>query len=485
MKIKMIGALLCALLVALFVAPDLCAQSSSSLARGVREFVKVNAPVIALTHARVIDGTGAAARADQTVIISGGKIESIGDAVSTAAPTGAQVIDLSGKTVIPGFVGMHEHMFYPSGGRTAVAIYNEMGFSFPRLYLGNGVTSVRTTGSIEPYTDLELKKLIDEGKLAGPKIHVTGPYLEGAGSFTPQMHELTGPDDARNTVNFWADAGATSFKAYMHITRAELAAAIAAAHKRGIKVTGHLCSIGFKEAAALGIDDLEHGLMVDTEFDPGKTPDVCPAQDLTAQTLSKLDVESAPVQETIHDLVAHHVAVTSTIVIFETFAPNLPPLERRVLDALLPEAAIAYLGQRSLIGQSPNSPWPELVKKEMQFEYDFVKAGGLLLAGEDPTGYGGDLAGFGDQRELELLVEAGFSPEQAIQIYTENGARFLGEEDHIGTLAAGKQADIVVIDGDPSKNINDIEKTELVFKDGIGYDSAKLIESVRSSVGLH
>lgn len=485
MKIKMIGALLCTLLAALFVAPDLCAQSSSSLARGVREFVKVNAPVIALTHARVIDGTGAAARADQTVIISGGKIESIGDAVSTAAPTDAQVIDLSGKTVIPGFVGMHEHMFYPSGGRTAVAIYNEMGFSFPRLYLGNGVTSVRTTGSIEPYTDLELKKLIDEGKLAGPKIHVTGPYLEGAGSFTPQMHELTGPDDARNTVNFWADAGATSFKAYMHITRAELAAAIAAAHKRGIKVTGHLCSIGFKEAAALGIDDLEHGLMVDTEFDRGKTPDVCPAQDLTAQTLSKLDVESAPVQDMIHDLVAHHVAVTSTIVIFETFVPNQPPLERRVLDALLPEAAIAYLGQRSLIGQSPNSPWPELVKKEMQFEYDFVKAGGLLLAGEDPTGYGGDLAGFGDQRELELLVEAGFSPEQAIQIYTENGARFLGEEDHIGTLAAGKQADIVVIDGDPSKNINDIEKTELVFKDGIGYDSAKLIESVRSSVGLH
>ncbi len=485
MKTFRFGALACVFLTALFLGIQLRAQSSSSLVRGVREFVKFDAPVIALTHVRIVDGTGSPARADQTIVISGGKIESVGDASSMPPPSGAQVLDLTGKTVIPGLVGMHEHMFYPSGGRTAVAIYNEMGFSFPRLYLGNGVTSVRTTGSIEPYTDLELKKLIDEGKLAGPKIHVTGPYLEGAGSFTPQMHELTGPDDARNTVNFWADAGATSFKAYMHITRAELAAAIAAAHKRGIKVTGHLCSIGFKEAAALGIDDLEHGLMVDTEFDRGKTPDVCPAQDLTAQTLSKLDVESAPVQDTIHDLVAHHVAVTSTIVIFETFVPNQPPLERRVLDALLPEAAIAYLGQRSLIGQSPNSPWPELVKKEMQFEYDFVKAGGLLLAGEDPTGYGGDLAGFGDQRELELLVEAGFSPEQAIQIYTENGARFLGEEDHIGTLAAGKQADIVVIDGDPSKNINDIEKTELVFKDGIGYDSAKLIESVRSSVGLH
>ncbi len=475
----------CVSFIALLLAPQLRAQSSSSLARGVREFVKVDAPVVALTHVRVIDGTGAPAREDQTIIISGGKIQAIGDAASTTVPSGAQAIDLTGKTVIPGLVGMHEHMFYPAGGRSAVALYNEMGFSFPRLYLANGVTSLRTTGSVEPYTDLELKKLIDDGKLAGPKIHVTGPYLEGAGSFTPQMHELAGPDDARKTVNYWADEGATSFKAYMHITRAELGAAIQAAHKRGIKVTGHLCSVGFKEAAALGIDDLEHGLMVDTEFDPGKTPDACPSQQLTVQTLAKIDVESAPVQETIHDLVAHHVAVTSTIVIFETFAPNQPPLEHRVIGALLPEAALAYLSQRSAIGQSPNSPWPALLTKEMQFERDFVKAGGLLLAGEDPTGYGGDLAGFGDQRELELLVQAGFSPEQAVQIYTENGARFLGEEDHIGTLAAGKQADVVVIDGDPSKNIHDAEKTELVFKDGVGYDSAKLIESVRGSVGLH
>ncbi|MHB8640412.1 MAG: amidohydrolase family protein, partial [Candidatus Acidiferrales bacterium] len=215
-------------------APRLRAQTSPSLAPGVREFVKVSAPVIALTHARVIDGTGAPARNDQTIVISGGKIQSIGNSASISVPAGAQVVDLTGKTVIPGLVGMHEHMFYPAGGRTAVAMYNEMGFSFPRLYLANGVTSLRTTGATEPYTDLELKKLIDSGKLAGPKIHVTGPYLEGAGSFTPQMHELTGPDDARKTVDYWADEGATSFKAYMHITRAELAAAIAEVHKRNL-----------------------------------------------------------------------------------------------------------------------------------------------------------------------------------------------------------------------------------------------------------
>ncbi|MHB8524883.1 MAG: amidohydrolase family protein [Candidatus Acidiferrales bacterium] len=476
-SVMLLGLIFCADL-------QLRAQTSPPLAPGVREFVKVSAPVIALTHTRVIDGTGSPARNDQTIAISGGKIQSIGDSASTPVPAGAQVVDLTGKTVIPGLVGMHEHMFYPAGGRTAVAMYNEMGFSFPRLYLANGVTSLRTTGATEPYTDLELKKLIDSGKLAGPKIHVTGPYLEGAGSFTPQMHELTGPDDARKTVDYWADEGATSFKAYMHITRAELAAAIAEVHKRHLKITGHLCSIGFKEAAALGIDDLEHGLMVDTEFDPGKTPDVCPSQQLTAKTLAGIDIEGAAVQSTIRDLVAHHVAVTSTIVIFETFAPNQPPLEQRVLDALLPEAAIAYLNTRSHIAEEANSPWPTLLKKEMQFERDFVKAGGVLLAGEDPTGYGGDLAGFGDQRELELLVQAGFTPTEAIHIYTENGARFLGEDNRVGTLAAGKQADIVVIDGDPSTKISDIEKTEIVFKDGVGYDSAKLIASVRGSVGL-
>ncbi|MGH9704432.1 MAG: amidohydrolase family protein [Candidatus Acidiferrales bacterium] len=470
-------------LAAAFSPARLFAQSSSRFSPEVKAFIRVDAPVIALTHARVIDGTGSAAADNQTVVIAEGKIQSVGAADKISAPAGAQVLDLSGYTVIPGLVGMHEHLFYPSGGGTF--IYNEQGFSFPRLYLAGGVTTIRTGGSIEPYTDLELKKLIDEGKFPGPKIHVTGPYLEGADSFTPQMHQLANSDDARAMVEYWIAEGATSFKAYMHITRAELGAAIEAAHKHGIKVTGHLCSVGFHEAAALGIDNLEHGLMVDTEFDPGKTPDSCPSQGATAATLAKIDVEGTPVQDTIRDLVEHHVAITSTFPPFETFAPNRPPLQQRVLDAMLPEARVDYLSRRALIGQSANSLWPVLLQKEMQFERDFVKAGGLLIAGEDPTGYGGNLAGFGDQREVELLVEAGFTPLEAIHIATANGAEFLGEADRIGTIAPGKFADLVVIHGDPSKNINDIEKVEIVFKDGVGYDSPKLIESVRGMVGLH
>ena len=482
------GSLVSAILALILICGAGLAQSSQKLSPFTRQYVSVDAPVVALTHVRVVDGTGAPPREDQTIVIDHGRVAAVGDAV--AIPAGAKVLDLKGHTVIPGIVGMHDHLFYPNqlAQRKAegpVIIYNEMGFSFPRLYLACGVTTLRTTGSIEPYTDLSLKKLIDAGQAPGPTMHITGPYLEGAGSYTPNMHELTGPEDATRTVNYWAAEGATSFKAYMHITRAELKAAIDAAHAHGLKITGHLCSIGFTEAAALGIDDLEHGLFVDTEFVPGKKPDVCPPQPLTGKTIVSLDIESAPVQKMIRDLVAHHVAVTSTLPVFETFVPGRPPLEPRVLAALSSAARIDYLTIRSLVAERTDSNAAVQLKKEMQFEHDFVKAGGLLLAGEDPTGYGGVLAGFGDQREVELLVQAGFTPAEAIHIATENGAKFLGADSKFGTIAAGKDADLVVINGNPAKKIDDIEKVKTVFKDGVGYDSAKLIESVRGAVGLH
>ena len=235
------------------------------------------------------------------------------DAAAARVPKDAQVLDLHGYSVIPGLVGMHDHLVYPLGN----GIYGEMAFSFPRLYLAGGVTTIRTTGALEPYTDLEIKKSIDAGQTPGPKIHVTGPYLEGKGSWAIQMHQLTGPEDATKTVNYWMDEGVDNFKAYMFITPGELSAAVAAAHKRGAKVTGHLCSIGFREAAALGIDDLEHGLFVDTEFLPGKKPGECPEKSENPVLMAKLDVNTGPLHEMILDLIQHHVAVTSTLPVFE------------------------------------------------------------------------------------------------------------------------------------------------------------------------
>ncbi len=468
--------------------------SGQTLSPQVRAFVKADATTIALLHVRVIDGTGAAAREDQTIILNKGKIESIADASAANVPKDAQVLDLKGYSVIPGLVGMHEHMFYPAGG----AIFHEMPISFPRLYLAGGVTTVRTAGSIEPYMDLALKREIDGGETAGPHMHVTGPYLEGPGSWAPQMTYLTTPEEAVATVNFWADRGVDNFKAYNFLSRAVLKAAIDAAHKRGLKVTGHLCSIGFRDAAELGIDDLEHRITVDTEFFPGKKPDQCPSGSLASMaevvaSLGKMQVSDPAIQQMIQDLMAHHVAVTSTLPVFELFVPNKAPLQPRVLSAMSEDARNDYLETRvqfDLPSRDPKTgevrpqPWGRMFEQEKEFERAFVKAGGLLLAGEDPTGIGGDLAGFGDQREDELLVEAGFTPLEAIHIATYNGAQYLGELDHIGTIAAGKQADLVVIKGDPSKKIEDIESVEIVFKDGVGYDSAKLIESVRGLVGI-
>jgi len=462
--------------------------TAQTLSPEVKEFVKVDAPVVALEHVRVIDGTGGPAREDQTVILATGKIESIADASSASVPKNAQILGLQGYTIIPGLVGMHDHMFYPMGN----GVYGEMAYSFPRLYLAGGVTTIRTTGSLEPYTDLEMKQKIDAGEMPGPKIHVTGPYLEGKGSWVLQAHKLTGPEDAAKTVNFWLDQGVDNFKGYNFLTRAELAATIKAAHARGAKVTAHLCSIGFREAAALGIDDLEHGLLVDTEFFPQKKPDQCPELRDELDRYGKIDVKSGPVHDMILDLVQYHVALTSTLPVFEMGMPGRPTMQNRLLDLLTAEARSSVLANKHR-GEDPASirkrygteasPWPAAFKKEMEFEREFVKAGGLLLAGLDPTGMGGIVAGFGDQREVELLVEEGFSPVEAIHIATYNGAQYLGDANKIGTIAAGKQADLVVIKGDPSQKIEDIENVEIVFKDGVGYDSAKLIESVKGLVG--
>ena len=471
----------------LALAAGALAQPNRSLAQpnqsSVEPFISMNDPVIALTHVRLIDGTGAPVANDQTIVIDHGKIAAVGSASSTPIPPNAHRMELGGDTVIPGMVGMHEHLFYPSG--EGIPIYNEQAYSFPRLYLASGVTTARTGGSMEPYTDLNVKAMVDSGRMPGPNFYITGPYLEGKGSLIMQLHQLSGADDARRTVEYWASEGATSFKAYMYITRDELAAAVDAAHKLGLKVTGHLCSIGFREAAAIGIDNLEHGIEVDTEFDPGKQPDVCPSQALTRETLVKLDIKSAPVQEMIRDLVRHNVAVTSTLAVFDAGAPHRPPFDQRLVDVLTPQGAITYLQARTRATDSTSTAALEALKREEEFEHDFVKAGGLLMSGVDPTGNGGAMAGFGDLRNLELLVEAGFTPAEAVQIATLNGAKWLKADAGIGSVAVGKQADLVVIQGDPAAKISDVKNVRIVFKNGVGYDPEKLIKSVQHTVGLH
>jgi enamidase len=443
----------------------------------VRNLIKFDAPVMALTNARVIDGTGAAPRERQTIVMRDGNIVGMGDSVRTPAPEGATAIDLTGRSVIPGLVMVHEHLYYPTGP----GVYGQLGESFARLYLAGGVTTMRTGGNTNGLMDINLKRQIDDGQQAGPAMDVTAPYLNGPNNLL-QMHALKDADDARRQVAYWSEMGATSFKAYMQITRAELRASIEEAHTRGLKLTGHLCSVTYAEAADLGIDNLEHGFMAATDFVTDKRPDVCPGQAAGQRTIAGLDETGDPFKTLLRKLVEKHVALTSTMTVFETFTPGrpMPP----GLDVLLPELKQQFEQAHARVEQNQQSLYKTLLPNGMALERAFAKAGGMLIAGTDPTGAGGVIPGYSNQRQIELLVEEGFTPLEAISIATLNGARYLGRDARIGTIAVGKQADLVVVNGDPSKTVADVRNVETVFKRGVGFDPAKLIASVSGKVGL-
>jgi imidazolonepropionase-like amidohydrolase len=459
----------------------LAAQAPASLSDTTRKFVAVNDPVVVLANATVIDGTGAAPKAKQTIVIRDGKIVQVGPASTVQVPAGARTLDLSGQTVIPGMIGMHDHLFYmAAGGRQTPAWHTA-----PRLYLASGVTTVRTTGSMAPYGDINTKYEIDAGRQPGPHIVITTPYITGRPGVADIMELVTNPDQARRFVDYWAGEGATWVKAYTDISRTDLKAVIDEAHRRGMKVTGHLCSVSFAEAVDLGIDNLEHGFMTATDFDSSKQPDVCPVGSLTR--VAAVNPASDLGHAVIKKMVDHKVPMTSTLSVFEPFFPNRPVTDQRTLDAMAPEVRQAYLAIRAHIDSGPAVQWAftgEMLKNAMRFEKEFVDAGGVLAAGVDPTGIGGALAGFGDQRNYELLIETGFTPAQVVEIISANGAKILGTYDHVGSIEAGKAADLVVLNGDLPSDPSVIRKVTTVFKDGVGYDSPKLIASVAGTVGI-
>lgn len=458
----------------------------------VKPFVEVDSPVVVLRDVLLIDGTGAPAIPHRTIILEHGRIAMIGGP-RLAIPAGARVLDLDGHTVLPGLVGMHNHLFNiarPNYGADGTSepplLVPQMSFSAPRLYLAAGVTTIRTAGSVEPYADLNLKKLIDAGTIPGPNMDVTTPYLEGKGTRFVQMHELEGANEAREFVRYWAARGATSVKAYANLTRGELGAAIDEAHHLGLKVTGHLCSVTYAEAAELGIDNIEHGFFLDTANDPDKKPDLCPPT-FGFPTLDGRDPKGADARALMKLLVNRHVAITSTLAVMEQITPGRPlppPLALSMMTAASRDAflfAHKNVARFTMGGPQASSR----LARGMALERGFVAAGGLLMSGPDPTGIGGVLPGFGDVRGVELLVEAGFSPEAAIRVATLNGAIYLGLDDAIGSVAVGKRADLVVVEGDAAARIDALENVKIVFKNGVGYDPARLRRSVEGSFGRY
>jgi enamidase len=443
-------------------------------------FVAYPGPDLFFAHVELIDGTGAAPRRNVSVLVRGGRITAIG---KIAAPPGVTVIDGTGKSLLPGFVMVHEHLFYPS---PRSGEYEEYPYSFSRLYLAGGTTTLRTGGSLAPYADIETARAIAAGEQPGPDMDASGPYLEGPRLLTAKMARLKDAADAARTVDFWAGAGATSFKAYNYITREELKAAIDAAHRRGLKLTGHLCSVTYGEASAMGIDNLEHSFAVATDFVRDKQPDQCPSSADTLASLAALDPEGPEIGALIRSLVERKVALTSTLTVFETFAAGRPEAPEAARALLTPQLRQSYETRWASVQTSARGKaWADFLPRLMRMERRFVAAGGLLLAGTDPTGYGGVVPGWSGRRQVQLLVEAGFPFEQALRIATLNGARYLGRDRDVGSIEIGKRADLILVDGDPARDASALDRMPFVFKSGTGYRTQAMFDAMKGVIGLY
>jgi len=454
------------------------AMTQTSFSPVVKKFIDYDSSLIAFTHCKLADVKHGKVLDNQTVIVRNGIITAVDDSKKLPAPQGSVVIDLTGKSLLPGFVLLHEHMYYANySADFSYLDVKELPYTFPKLYLACGATTIRTAGSVEPYADLNLKRDIDQGKFLGPAMDVTAPYLEGKGSIFPGMHQLSGPAEAKAFVDFWASQGCTSFKGYMFIDKPTLKAAIDEAHAKGLKVTGHLCAVTYREAADMGIDQLEHGFSVSTDFAPNKKENACP---LGAPPIASAD--SPKVKALIQYLVDKKTIVTSTLAVLYNMTTLDTTIRPEVLDAMSPDTRNMFL----TVYNKMRSPFGnKAMLEEMKMEKMFSDAGGLLTVGTDPTGSGATLAGYGSQQSIELLTQAGFTPIEAIRIATLNGAKALGLENKIGSIEVGKTADLIVIDGDPFQNIQNIRKIEWVFKKGVGFNSQKIFTSVKGEVGKY
>ena len=437
----------------------------------IQQYIDYKQDTIALIHCAVADVIHKKILAEQTIIISHGIITATGNANTVTIPNGATIIDCTGKSVLPGFVLLHEHMYYPAVSVSPSYVHlKQLPVTFPRLYLACGVTTIRTAGSVEPYSDLSLKKEIDSNKIIGPTMYVTAPYLEGQGSFFPQMHEIKNADEAKKFVNFWADEGFTSFKAYMNLDSASLKAAIKTAHARGLKITAHLCAVTYHEAAEMGIDQLEHGFLAATDFIPNKKADACFFSD---NPLAKIDPYGKQAKDLINFLVQHKVIITSTLAVFEGLCTQDTIPKQEVLDAMSPDTRDMYVKYYS---HEKSAGMNDAVAKDFIMEKEFADAGGLLTAGTDPTGNGGTLAGYGSLRAIELLTKEGFTPIEAIRIATYNGAVALNAQKNIGSIEVGKIADLIVLNKNPLHDIHNSREIRYVMRDGVLYDGNTLDE---------
>ncbi len=421
-------------------------------------------------HVNVVDGTGAVLKEDQTIVIKHGLFEAIGGHTKIEVPRNAKILDLKGKTIIPGIVGMHNHLHIPR--------FPDVGDVAAKLYLASGVTTIQTCGAASPNKEIALSNTIEQGIQIGPDIIPSAPFITGKGG-NPNMIIPRNEQHLRDTMQYYINQGVKWFKVYRNTTPDDLKIIIEEAHKNNCKVRGHLCSITFEEATKLGIDGIEHGLNSASDFRTDKKNGICGGG---REYMDELIIDSPNVKRLQQLMIDNKVVLTSTLSIYEASVPNRAYADERTLNAMSPFLLNQYKERRASFDKEMDDATREnRLKRIMQFEYQYYKMGGLLCAGVDAGRH--VLPGFGDQRNYELLLEAGFSTGEAIQILTSNGAKALERQD-IGTIQVGKRADFVILNGNLAEDASVIKNVETVFKKGIGYDPNLILKEIEGQFGI-
>ncbi len=444
-------------------------NKSIKLSDSLKPYIKYNKDLLAFTNATIVDGTGKSIKQNQTVIIENGIFKDMGNDTDIKVPQNAKTINLKGKTIIPGIVGMHNHLHIPR--------FPDVGDVAAKLYLASGVTTIQTCGAASPYNELELSKRIKDAKQVGPEIIPSAPFITGQGG-NPNMIIPRDTEHLKDTMKHWLDQGVKWFKVYRNTNPDDLKTIIEVAHNNQAKVRGHLCSITFEEATKLGIDAIEHGLNSTSDFRTNKDYGQCNGG---REYMDDLIINSPKVKQLQQLMIDNKVFLTSTVSIYEASIPNRTFADKRTIKAMSPFLQDQYKERRASFDKQMNdSIRNNRLKRIMQFEYQYYKMGGLLCAGVDAGRH--VLPGFGDQQNYKLLIEAGFSTEEVIQIMTGNGAKALERQD-VGTIQVGKRADFVILNGNLEKDATVIKNVETVFKKGIGYNPELILETIEGQFG--
>lgn len=451
-------------------AATFLAVSSAGYTQGAdadpKTYLMDPATTFVLENARLIDGTGAPARERVTIIVDKGRIAVVGEG-RMAGPAGAKRIDLSGHTVLPGLVMMHEHINYFSGAY----VWDSQPGTVPKLLLAAGVTTVRTAGGEAPQVDLNLKKRIDSGAAPGPRLFVTGAYLNGAaGGFLGDTVVGTA-GEGREVTAYWGARGATSMKVYSAVSPEALRGAAEEANRRGMHVAGHLGEISCTQAAEAGIHTIEHTL-TSCAKDFGIAPE--------AMGAFRYDPYSPIAKRLIALLVSKQIVMVATPAMTEPYDGTPEELSMLSADQLRRHEENIKSPPPWLSPRAAMESWDA---QHRAFERDFVAAGGRLLIGGDASDFG-VVPGYANHRAMIALVQGGFSPLQVIKFATSDAASFL-KQDHLGTIAEGKSADLRIVKGAPDRQIEDIRNVTYVFKEGAAYGSAKLRNAAKGMLGLH